>query len=64
MKSKMNRLNRIADKISTWKNSLLKGQQHHFGCFLPGKKGFAASLMLRLFYRGITVGSDQMAVLD
>lgn len=64
MKSKTNRLNRIADKISTWKNSLLKGQQHHFGCFLPGKKGFAASLMLRLFYRGITVGSDQMAVLD
>ena len=64
MKLKTNKLNKITDKIRTWENSLLKGQQHHFSYFLPGKKGFTASWMLRLFYRGITVGSDQIAVLD
>jgi len=64
MKLKTNKLSKITDKINAWKNSLLKGQQHHFSCFLPGKKGFAASWLLRLFYRDITVGSDQKAVLD
>ena len=58
------KINKITNRIHNWENALLKGQAHHFSCFLPGKKGFAASWLLRLFYRGITVGSDQMAVLD
>lgn len=64
MKLKTNKLNKIIDKIGAWKKSLLKGQQHHFSCFLPDKKGFTASRLLRLFFRGITVGNDQMAALD
>jgi len=64
MKFKINKLSKITDKISSWKNSLLKGRQHYFSCFLPGRKGFTASWLLRLFYRGITVSSNQRAVID
>ncbi len=51
-------------KLSNWINRVLNGTHNHYSCFLPDRLGKFSSLLLRLFYSGITTAEDQIAVLE
>lgn len=40
-------------------DSILNGTYNHFGCFLPARAGLITNFLLRQFYSGIHIGTDQ-----
>jgi glycerol-3-phosphate O-acyltransferase len=55
--------NRIKKKFRLWADRTLGQKHNYFFCFLPKKIGFLTSTLLRLFYSGIKLNTDQTSVI-
>lgn len=49
---------------NSWRNKLLQGTWQHFSCYLPARSGWLSTALRRLFYSGIRVDPDQLALLQ
>ncbi len=56
-------LEKLDAKLNAWIQSTLSGTYHHFLCYFPRKSGMLAYMLRRLFYSGIQIGEQQLAVL-
>lgn len=52
------------NKVRQWINATLQDTHNHYTCHLPGKIGFLSSMILKLFFSGIRVNSDQYQILQ
>jgi glycerol-3-phosphate O-acyltransferase len=59
-----NGLNKIKALYNRWANAILQGTHHHYFCKLPAWISWPAHTMLKLFYGGITVNTDQTATIQ
>jgi glycerol-3-phosphate O-acyltransferase len=59
-----NGLNKIKALYNRWANAILQGTHHHYICNLPAWISWPAHTMLKLFYSGITVNTDQTATIQ
>jgi len=50
--------------LNGWIYRLLDGTHNHYSCYLPDTLGWLPSLILKLFYSGIKIAKDQIAVLQ
>lgn len=56
--------NAIIQKIKGWINAGFKNTHNYYICLLPGKIGFIASSMLKIFFSGIKIDKSQYAILQ
>lgn len=54
-----NGLKHIKNLYNRWANAILLGTHHHYFCKLPAWISWPTHTMLKLFYGGITVSTDQ-----
>lgn len=55
---------KIKELYNRWANAILQGTHHHYFCKLPAWISWPAHNMLKLFYGGITVNTDQTALIQ
>lgn len=63
LKSNKSLYHRIKKGVRAWVDNRLHHTHHHYFSVLPQKIGFLSSIFLRLFYSGIKMEKDQLAVL-
>ena len=54
----------LSRKLRGWIDKALQGTHNHYSCFLPQNPGSLSSLILKLFYSGISVDEKQTFVIQ
>lgn len=58
-----NGLEKIKHTYTRWAAFALRNTHHHYFCELPARISWSAHFLLKLFYRGITVDTEQTAAI-
>lgn len=58
------KIRRFRMRVRGWISSILGGTPHHYWCFLPGNIGWFSNVLLKIFYYGIRINPDQIAVIQ
>ncbi|MDX9788287.1 MAG: 1-acyl-sn-glycerol-3-phosphate acyltransferase [Desulfobacterales bacterium] len=57
-------LEKITNTYNRWAGYALRNTHHHYFCELPAQISWPAHLLLKLFYRGLTVNTEQTAAIQ
>jgi len=60
----LKKLNEFRMKIEQGTDALLQGTHNHYSCYLPKDIGWVSSFIFKLFFSGIDIRKEQIAVLE